>query len=463
MINPMKKRVVAVVALLGLASAAGARTAHAQDGGNWFDEPSPAPAAAPAPSPATPAPLPAAPAPAAAPQVPYGAPPVPGPQAPAQPEDVPETDPRAITEFRSTLDPYGTWVNDEKYGTVWVPNRDVVGPDFAPYVSAGRWALTVDNDWIWQSDYPFGGVVFHYGRWVWVPNVGWGWVAGRRYANAWVTWRVPTDNYPYIGWAPMAPAWGWYGGVAISLWWYPPSAYVFCHTRYAFAYHVHPYIVHDRHLVNDVAAHTRNYAGPGVQRTPANPRVLPANSVPPRGPSLESARIPPSAAPMTRVPVRTAAFSPSRAMPAVPYGSDASRRTFSNASRPLSPSTYANVRPSATRSYRSSSFVNPSIYARRPADAPALGSGPRRAPNFSGRSPYGVPSTQYNPSVTRYSPTRAPSFSGSSFSGPSRSYSPSLYSAPSVRSAPSFNSAPSFRSAPSFNSAPSRSFHAPRR
>jgi len=376
-------------------------------------------------------------------------------------DNVPETDPRAMTEFRSTLDPYGTWVNDDKYGTVWVPNRDVVGPDFAPYVSAGRWGLTADNDWIWQSDYPFGGVVFHYGRWVWVPNVGWAWVAGRQYANAWVTWRVPTDDYAYIGWAPMAPAWGWYGGVAVSLWWYPPSAYVFCPTRYAFSYHVHTYVVHDHHMVHDIAAHTRNYSGIGGQRTAATPHVLPANSVAPRGPSLENARVPPSAAPMTRVPTRTAAFSGQRATPAVPYGSDASRRTFSNASRPIGPATYANVRPAATRSYRStsSSYVNPSMYARRPADTSTLST--RTAPSFSGRSI--APSTQYSAPSTHFS---APS---RSYSTPSRSYStPSFHSSPSFSSpsrsysAPSFHSSPSFHSAPS-HSAPSHTFHAPSR
>ncbi len=182
MICHMNKRAASVVLLLGLAIAAGTRSAQAQDGDSWFDEPSTAPPAPAAPPPGAPgpaAPPPGAPGPAAPPP---GAPP-----APSQPDNVPETDPRAITEFRSTLDPYGTWVNDEKYGTVWVPNRDVVGADFAPYVSAGRWGLTEDGDWIWQSDYPFGGVVFHYGRWVWVPGTGWAWVAGRRYANAWVT------------------------------------------------------------------------------------------------------------------------------------------------------------------------------------------------------------------------------------------------------------------------------------
>jgi hypothetical protein len=449
MICQMNKQVVGVVTLLGLALAAGTRPAHAQDGNGSFNaSPWPAPNAAVAP----------APAPAAAdarPPAPQAAPPAAGPQAPTQPDNVPETDPRAITEFRSQLDPYGTWVDDEKHGTVWIPNPDVVGADFKPYVTAGRWQLTQDNDWLWQSDYPFGGVVFHYGRWVWVPNTGWGWVAGRRYANAWVTWRVSPNNYGYIGWAPMPPAWGWYGGFAVSRWWYPPSAYVFCHTRYAFAHHVHTHIVHDPHMVRDVAANTRNYADGRPQHAAATPRILPADSAPPRGPSLQTARIPASAEPATRVlaPVRTAAFANPRSVPAVPYGADGSRRTFSNASRPLAPSAYAGARPAAsTSSYRSPSYANPSMYARpRPAyTAPLLGRSSRTAPNLSSQS-FSRPSTQYSPSVTRYS-------SPPSFSAPSRSYS-----APSFNSSPSFHSAPSFNSSPSFNSAPSRSFTGPSR
>jgi len=457
MICQMNKRVLSVVALLSLALAAGTRPAHAQDGGSWFDESPAQPTGAPAAPPVEPsAPGPQSPSnapPAPGPQAPSNAPPAPGPQAPAQPDNVPETDPRAMTEFRSTLDPYGTWVNDEKYGTVWVPNRDVVGADFAPYVSAGHWALTVDNDWIWQSDYPFGGVVFHYGRWVWVPNTGWAWVAGRRYANAWVTWRVSDDSYGYIGWAPMAPAWGWYGGVAVSLWWYPPSAYVFCPTRYAFSYHVHTHVVHDHHTVHDVAAHTHHYADGRPAHSVATPHILPANSAPPRGPSLQTARIPASAAPISRVPVRTA-FAGARSVPAVPYGADGSHRTFSNSSRPLAPSAYAGARPGSTSSYRAPSYANPSMYARpRPAYTAPLGSGNRNPPSLSGRT-FARPSTQYSAPATRYS---APSLHTPSFSGSTRSYS-----TPSFQSAPSFHSAPS-HSAPSFNSAPSHSFHGPSR
>ena len=65
MICSMNKRVATVVALLGLAFAAGTRPAQAQDGNSWFDEPSTEPAVGPgappegAPPEAAPRPLPA--------------------------------------------------------------------------------------------------------------------------------------------------------------------------------------------------------------------------------------------------------------------------------------------------------------------------------------------------------------------------------------------------------------------
>ncbi|MEI9937466.1 MAG: DUF6600 domain-containing protein [Pseudomonadota bacterium] len=488
----MNRQVVGLVALLGLAFVARTLPAQAQDGNSWFEEP---PAESPiAPDSAPPGPAPSAPGPQApydtppapGPQAPYDTPPASGPQAPAQPDNVPETDPRAMTEFRSTLDPYGSWVNDPTYGTVWVPNQDVVGSDFAPYVTSGHWALTDDNDWIWQSDYPFGGVVFHYGRWVWLPGTGWAWVAGTRYANAWVNWRVSDDNYGYIGWAPMAPAWGWYGGFAIGLGWYPPTAYVFCPTRYAFSYHVHSYVVHDRYVVHDVAAHTHNYSD-GRGHVAARPHVLPANSAPPRGPSMQNAHIPPSATPSSRVPMRSA-YAGARAMPAMPYGADGSRRTFSSGSRPLVPSAYAGARLGSSSSYRApSSYANPSMYARpRTAYGAPLGGAYRPATTLSGRTFTAPPTQSGSPGATRYS---APSMRTPSFSAPSRSYSAPSYSAPSrsysapsfsapsrsysAPSAPSFSapsrsySAPSFHSAPSSHAAPSsagsHSFHSPSR
>jgi hypothetical protein len=443
MISSMQRRSVGFVILLGLAVAATSRPAHAQQAdSDWFDETAPS---------ATPAPAGDAPQPPA--YGPQGQPLSPdqaaqsGPQAPQ--DNVPETDPRALSEFRPTLDPYGAWVEDPKYGTVWVPNRDAVGEDFAPYVSAGHWALTEDGDWTWQSDYPFGGVVFHYGRWVWVPGTGWAWVAGRRYANAWVTWRVPTDDYGYFGWAPMPPAWGWYGGSAVSLWWYPPAPYVFCPSGYAFSYNVHSYIVHDRYVIHDVAGHTRNYGAGG--HIAASPRVLPANSQPPRGPTLQSAHVPASAAPASRIPSH---FSGSGSMSASARANPYVRESGAAAARPYSASSYrSNSRPYANPSgySRPSSFAAPSNSYSRPANysnyratpssAPqhSYYSAPQRyysAPSAAPRS-YSAPATHYSAPATHYSaPAMHYSAPAMHYSAPARSYSAPArsYSAPSFHS-----------------------------
>jgi hypothetical protein len=141
----------------------------------------------------------------------------------AQAQDVPiaadgdsyqDTDPSALTDFHSTLDSHGSWVEDPTYGQIWVPSSDEVGPDFAPYVSEGSWAY--DDDYVWMSNYEWGWVPFHYGRWAWAGG-RWGWIPGRVYAGAWVNWRVGPEGYGYCGWGPMAPAFGWRGGVAFGL------------------------------------------------------------------------------------------------------------------------------------------------------------------------------------------------------------------------------------------------------
>ena len=106
-----------------------------------------------------------------------------------------DTDPAAVSDFEGQLAPYGAWVHDSRYGYVWVPDSVVVGRDFAPYRTAGRWAVTDEGDWVWISDYDWGYIPFHYGRWVWIPARGWAWVPGRVYAPAWVEWRVGEPGY----------------------------------------------------------------------------------------------------------------------------------------------------------------------------------------------------------------------------------------------------------------------------
>jgi hypothetical protein len=173
-----------------------------------------------------------------------------------------DTDPAALTDFRTTLDPYGAWREDSTYGTVWTPSADVVGSDFAPYQTAGHWAY--DDDYVWVSDYEWGWAPFHYGRWVYVSSYGWSWIPGRVYAGAWVSWRYGYYDDYYVGWAPYPPTWYWHGGIAVGVAFVPAAPYVFCHSGYLF----HPGF--GGHIVTGaqvpvVASHTRPY----VPATPA--------------------------------------------------------------------------------------------------------------------------------------------------------------------------------------------------
>jgi hypothetical protein len=189
-----------------------------------------------------------------------------------------DTDPGALTDFRPALDPHGAWVDDPTYGTVWVPNSDEVGTDFRPYVSAGHWAY--DDDYVWVSDYEWGWAAFHYGRWVWTTGRGWAWIAGREYAGAWVGWRIGDGDYAYIGWAPLAPVWGWRDGVAGALGFASREPYVFCPSREVFSPSVATRLA-GTDQASSIATHTHSYAGPAAARVAARPVV----QTKPRGPA----------------------------------------------------------------------------------------------------------------------------------------------------------------------------------
>ncbi len=172
-------------------------------------------------------------------------------------EEVADTDPSALTDFRAELDAYGRWVDHPEYGTVWVPDESAVGTDFAPYVTRGRWRLNTSNAWVWDSSYPFGWVVFHYGRWAYVPSYGWSWFPGRRYAPAWVTFRVFPGGGSYIGWAPLSPAFYWRGGSAVFFGSAFASSWVFCPSRYVFSGSPRSHLVRERYRVRKLASGTR--------------------------------------------------------------------------------------------------------------------------------------------------------------------------------------------------------------
>ena len=229
---------------------------------------------------------------------------------PADPNAYADTDPSALTDFHSTLDSHGEWVDDPTYGTVWVPSSEEVGSDFAPYNTHGHWAY--DNDeYVWVSDYDWGWAPFHYGRWTYVGGTGWAWIPGRTYAGAWVEWRDGGAGYPYVGWAPMPPAYGWRGGVAVGLRSVPAPAYVYTGHGDIFSPGVHDHLVPpDR--VPEVAAHTTPFtpqggAGGGVAsngRGIEHPTAM-------HGPTPASMGIAPSAIPHSSATSAAPGFGPS--------------------------------------------------------------------------------------------------------------------------------------------------------
>lgn len=167
-----------------------------------------------------------------------------------------DTDPSALSDFRSTLDPYGNWVDDPTYGTVWVPSATVVGDGFTPYVSGGHWAY--DDDYVWVSDYDWGWAPFHYGRWVYAGPTGWEWIPGRTYAGAWVAWRYGVGDWGYVGWAPLGPTWCWRGGVAVGVGFVPRAPYSFVGAHDLFANGIGGRLVTGPQ-VGVVAVHTQPY------------------------------------------------------------------------------------------------------------------------------------------------------------------------------------------------------------
>jgi len=166
------------------------------------------PGSVPTPVPASPMPAPnpvvpttPAPQPTAAPQ---GYAPMPQPANVSAPmvDNTPPPPPEVNFQyFHDQLAPYGSWIN---IGGVmyWHPDQAMaVNPDWRPYYDMGQWVQT-DNGLYWQSDYTWGDIPFHYGRWVLNPTFGWVWAPDYVWGPAWVFWRQDSVDAA-IGWAPL--------------------------------------------------------------------------------------------------------------------------------------------------------------------------------------------------------------------------------------------------------------------
>ncbi len=112
--------------------------------------------------------------------------------------------------FFDTLGPYGSWIDVDIYGRVWLPNVVEVG--WRPYTH-GSWVYT-SAGWTWNSDWRWGWAPFHYGRWFHHGQYGWVWVPGAVWAPAWVAWR---EGDGWLGWAPLPPRARWSVGVGLDL------------------------------------------------------------------------------------------------------------------------------------------------------------------------------------------------------------------------------------------------------
>ena len=131
--------------------------------------------------------------------------------------------------FYNSLEPYGEWASVGDYGYVWHPTD--VDEDWTPY-SDGYWAYT-DAGWTWVSYEDWGGITYHYGRWVRLNDYGWCWVPDYEWGPAWVSWR---QSHDYVGWAPLPPEARWRRNTGFGIWVdteydIGPGSFRFCHSR----------------------------------------------------------------------------------------------------------------------------------------------------------------------------------------------------------------------------------------
>ena len=127
----------------------------------------------------------------------------------AAPPDAKAQQVTVSAEFRTALDPHGSWKPHKRWGEVWIPSDRAA--DWRPY-TVGNWAYTNDYGWYWRAaerEAVWGEIVYHYGRWVLDPDLGWVWVPGDVWAPAWVSWRrgEPREgrHRHVVGWAPLPP------------------------------------------------------------------------------------------------------------------------------------------------------------------------------------------------------------------------------------------------------------------
>jgi hypothetical protein len=112
--------------------------------------------------------------------------------------------PDTVLMGTAELDRYGRWVDDEDYGSAWVPLY--VDVSWSPF-SVGRWCYRPLWGWTWISYEPWGWLPYHYGRWHHSPRHGWCWLPGPSFVfNFWSPGLVTFYSGPgWVSWCPLGP------------------------------------------------------------------------------------------------------------------------------------------------------------------------------------------------------------------------------------------------------------------
>jgi hypothetical protein len=119
--------------------------------------------------------------------------------------------PGSLDRIQELLAPYGTWVEAPPYGLCWRPTAATADANWRPYTQQGHWVYT-EAGWFWHSDYSWGHITFHFGRWF-RDKGSWLWAPGNDWAPAWVCWR---EAEGYLGWGPLPPVAAFKPGVGLQ-------------------------------------------------------------------------------------------------------------------------------------------------------------------------------------------------------------------------------------------------------
>lgn len=322
----------------------------------------------------------------------------------------------AATDQWAYLAAHGTWVDNSRWGRVWVPSANAT-PGWRPYYY-GHWDNT-EYGWTWVSDEDWGWGPYHYGRWGWDATYSWVWVPGYTWGPAWVTWRHGGEH---VGWAPLGPSGFVY--THHTYWTFIPQTHVYRHrvstiviapTRVATIYTNSTHIGRSVRIRNHRGGVTTYNAGPTSENvTRWTNRPVPTTRV---------ANIP-SAVPRTHsrtnVPTRGAVSTRPPTYVGAPNGRVAPTYQPSAGARPAP--TYSGG--TATPPARSGGSGSPGT----PGYAPTY----RASPNAGGgQQPY-RPAPDYRPAPTYRGAPTAPT-----------------YTAPGARAAP-----PTYRPAPNYTRPP---------